>query len=318
MKLSVERNTNPENNERIPYHIVLEIVNTTADIGKIYHIPVYITYVGVSKHFHVEICGVRLNALGKPYNLLESAELLCRSLINVSRFPSYVFIARRAKHVYPAYTIDDEVFITTQGGGPVFRHVELAKVRERLTEYLHRIKVLGADGKSDKLHVRGINPHTLGLRRPVMYLKKRVIGEEDFWAPVFVSGDGQAIYTYAASNRRETPIDSGREVFRLRDLVAAALQVDHRLRDLFDLRADRLMPETWSAVQTLLTPEDQVMVSGRKYPIFSAEHNRLWLAIEGRPEEDRYGLYMGSTPEDVVARMTRDFARRSVKYEYEF
>ena len=71
---------------------------------------------------------------------------------------------------------------------------------------------MGNDGLSDKLHVRGVNMHTLGLRRPVMYLKKRVPGEVDFWAPVFESGDGERIYTYAASARREVTIGEGQEV----------------------------------------------------------------------------------------------------------
>ncbi len=320
MKLTIERNSGA-NREKVPYMIALEILSVTADVGRVYRIPVAITYVGAGKHFHVEICGVRLDAQGKPQALLQSAEILCRNLINVSRFPSYVFIARRAGHVYPAYTIGDEVFITTTGGGPVFRHVELARVRRHLTEYLHQIKVLGQDGKSDKLHVRGIDPRTLGLRRPVLYLKKRVVGEEDFWAPAFISGDGRALYTYAASERRETPLDGGCEVLRLREIVARALQADRRLGDRYDLRPDRLMPAGWQALRERLNPAGRVMIGGRDFDFFNIAldgEQPLWLGLEPRPGEDRFGLFVGASAEDTLARMTRDFARRQAKLEEDF
>ena len=136
---------------------------------------------GNKKIFDIEMCGFRVEA-EKLEELEQKAALLAASLVNMSRLPSYVFIARRAGGVYPVYTIEDEVMATTPGG-PVFRHVELAKVREYLTDYLHDIGILGERGLSDKLHVRGIDRHTLSLRRPVLYLKKRAINETDFLGP---------------------------------------------------------------------------------------------------------------------------------------
>ena len=84
------------------------------------------------------------------------------SLINLSRLPTYVFIAPRSHKMYPVYTVNDEVFATTPGG-PVFKHVELAKVREFLADYLHEIGALGVTDKSEKLHVRGCSTFYLGL-----------------------------------------------------------------------------------------------------------------------------------------------------------
>ena len=102
----------------------------------------------------------------EPRVVLEPVEQLCRSLLNMSRFPSYVFIARRAGHVYPAYTVEEEVVITTTGGGPVFRHVELARVHHYLTEYLHQIKILGKDGRSDKRRVAQRGRRARPLQHP--------------------------------------------------------------------------------------------------------------------------------------------------------
>lgn len=310
MKLSLERNTDLTNREKIPYYVMVEILSATADIGRVYKIPVHITYLGVNKHFHVDICGVRLTAQGRPQDLLKDVERLLRTLINVSRFPSYVFIARRAKHVYPVYTINSEVFTTTTGGGPVFRHVELAKVREYLTEYLHLIKVLGEDGKSDKLHARGVDPHTLGVRRPVLYLKKRVHGENDFWAPVFESGDGTKIYAHAADERRETPIEDGNEIIRIWEIVGQALKLDGRLNNKYDLRPDRLMPHYWERFKKILTAAGCVSVRGQEYKLYRQDN--LWMGMEPRPDEQRYGLFLGSSADDVYGRMTRDFIRRGI------
>ena len=310
MKLSLERNTNPETREKEPYHILVEIVSVTADVGRIYTIPVHITYMGIYKNFHVDICGVRLLAQRKPQELLTPVEMLLRNLLNGSRFPSYVFIARRAKHVYPVYTLNDEVFSTTTGGGPVFRHVELAKVREYLTDYLHRIKVLGDGGKSDKLHARGINPHTLGLRRPVLYLKKRVPGQNDFWAPVFESGDQTKIYTHAANHRRETNIDSGHEVSKIWQIVAEVLQLDKRLANKYDLRPDRLMPEYWERFKALLKREGEIVIRGQPLDLYRSPD--LWVVMEPRPDEDRYGLFLGENADDIQGRVTTDFIRRGM------
>lgn len=310
MKLSLERNTDPETREKEPYHILVEIVSITADVGKIYTIPVHITYMGVYKHFHVDICGVRLMAQRKPQDLLRTVEILLRNLINGSRFPSYVFIARRAKHVYPVYTLNNEVFSTTTGGGPVFRHVELAKVREYLTDYLHQIKVLGEDGKSDKLHARGINPHTLGLRRPVLYLKKRVPGQNDFWAPVFESGDRTRIYTHAANDRREAVIDNGHEVINIWRIVAEALRADKRLTSKYDLRPDRLMPDYWQRFEALLKLEGEMVVRRQQLDLYKLDD--FWVVVEPRPDEDRFGLYLGENVDDIHNRIAVDFARRGM------
>lgn len=310
MKLSLERNTDPETREREPYHILVEIVSVTADVGRIYKIPVHITYMGIYKNFHVDICGVRLLAQRKPQELLSSVEMLLRNLLNGSRFPSYVFIARRAKHVYPVYTLNNEVFSTTTGGGPVFRHIELAKVREYLTDYLHQIKVLGKGGKSDKLHARGINPHTLGLRRPVLYLKKRVPGQHDFWAPVFESGDQTKIYAHAANDRRETVIDNGHEIINIWKIVANSLQLDKRLANKYDLRPDRLMPEYWQRFKALLTAEGAIEVRGQQLDLYRLSN--LWVVMEPRPDEDRYGLFLGENVADIQARVTTDFVRRGM------
>lgn len=311
MKLTLERNTDTETREKIPYYVLVEIVSATAEWGRVYKVPVHITYMGVSKHFHVDICGIRLSAQGKPQELFKDIERLLRSLINVSRFPSYVFIARRAKHVYPVYTIGHEVFTTTTGGGPVFRHVELAKVREYLTDYLHLTKVLGKDGKSDKLHARGIDPHTLGVRRPVLYLKKRVLGENDFWAPVFESGDRTKVYALAANERRETVIDNGCEIIKIWEIVGNALKQDGRLNNRYDLRPDRLMPNYWERLKGILTAEGHVNVHGSDYKLY--RKNELWIGMEPRPDEQRYGLFLGSSADDVYGRMTKDFIRRGIE-----
>ena len=244
----------------------------------------------------------------------ERVAVITGAASGIGRAVCLPYFARRAGHVYPAYTVGDEVVITTTGGGPVFRHIELAKVRAYLTEYLHDIRVLGEDGKSDKLHVRGVNPHSLGLRRPVFYLKKRVVGEEEFWAPVFATGAGDGIYTFAASDRRETPLNEGREVLKLRDLVAQVLRDDRRLYNNYDLRPDRLMPDTWHSLQNHLIPEGTVTVSGQTFQMFATPDNALWLTVERRPDEDRYGLFLGKSAADVIGRMGRDLARRSVKY----
>ena len=317
MKLQIERNLTEDSAEReaIPWFITVEILTATADRGRIYRIPIHVRYVGMSKHFYVEICGIRLNSQSKPVELLKPTEKLLRTILNVSRFPTYMFMARRAGHLYPVYTINDEVIITTQGGGPVFRHIELAKVRLYLTDYLHDIKVLGKDGKSDKLHVRGVNPHTLGLRRPVFYFKKRVSGQEDFWAPVFETGDGAGIYTIAVNNRREVLKKDGNEVLELQALTAEALKQDRRLTDPHDLRSDRLMPEYWDRLEKNLHFDQTIRLGQRDLGLYYTEGEKLCLLTEKRPHENRFGLFFGKNRDDVVARAGRDFARRSVRYD---
>jgi hypothetical protein len=236
--------------------------------------------------------------------------------VNYACLPDYVFIARRSQRIYPVYTIGDEVVATTPGG-PQFRDVELAKVREHLTDYATIIGELGAPGKSDKLHVRGVSRRTLALRRPVFYLKKRVPGQADFWAPVFEVEDRPVIYAYVASARREVPVDAGLEVLTLRDKCAEALAHDKRLIHNCDLRVDRMMPGYWDRVRSTLTPETRCFKVGQ-----SATHNgveiplyrngQVALAAEYRASEDRWGLFVGNDLEDVRERLARDYVRRGL------
>jgi hypothetical protein len=308
MKVTLKKNSG-ENSESIPYFLDLEIVTETVDAGTVFNIPVYAEFNGQSgKLYRVEICGYDRKA--KDIDAIPNlAGQLINDLIKTSRLPSYVFMARRANEKFPVYTMGHEVFATTPGG-PVFQHVELAKVREYLTDYLHAIGILGKEGLSDKLHVRGVNMHTLGLRRPVFYLKKRVPGQVDFWAPVFESGDGQRIYTYAASARREVTIGGGQEVLALQDLVAENLQKDGRLQNKYDLRPGRLFPDYWARLKETLDPQDSITVNGIDLPLFS--NDALWVGEEMREEEDRISLYLGSDADDIKTRAAADFERRGM------
>ena len=311
MNITIERNTNGKSG-RAPYIAVVQIETATVDADTTFQIPVYTQYAGQKKEqFYVEICGFRLET-AELNNLHQLIHQLLNGLINVSRLPSYVFIARRAGGVYPVYTINNEVFATTPGG-PIFRHVELAKVREYLTDYLHDVDVLGERGLSDKLHVRGINMHTLGLRRPVFYLKKRALNEDenDFWAPVFESGDGKRIYTYAADARREVPIGGGQEVLFLREIVAQALLTDKRLQDLHDVRPDRLQLAYWQRLKASLTAEFSTVINGVDIDFYS--NNYLWLGVETRHDEERYSLFVGRDAERVQERIAQDFERRGIQ-----
>ena len=304
MKITIERNTN-ENSKKVPYIAIIEILTATVDADTRFKVPIYTQYMGQKKEqFHVEICGFRLETadLNELHSLIHH---LLNSLINVARLPSYVFIARSTGGIFPVYTINNEVFATTPGG-PVFRHIELAKVRDHLSDYLHDTGQLS----DNKLHVRGVNMKTLGLRRPIFYLKKRVIGETDFWAPVFESGDGKRIYTYAADARREVPISGGQEVLFLREIVAQALLTDKRLQDLHDVRPDRLQPTYWQRLQASLTPEFSTLIHGIAIDFYA--NNYLWLGVETRYEEERYSLFVGRTAERVQERIVQDFERRGI------
>ena len=307
MNITLNRNM-ALNKEDIPYIATVEIVELTVDTSSVFEIPVHITYVGNKKVYDIEICGFR-GEVEHSKEIPNLVERVLTSLVNMARLPDYVFIAREAGGIYPVYTVDNEVFVTTPGG-PLFRHVELAKVREYLGDYLHDIGILGEGGLSDKLHVRGIDPKTLGLRRPTLYLKKRVLNEIDFWAPVFESGDGKRIYTYAANERREVPIADGQEVLRLRELVVQALVADGRLKNDYVLRPDRLYPEYWERLRTTLTAEESMVVNGVILDLFS--NDDAWFAVEARPEVGRYGLFIGKSKEYVEERVTLDFERRGI------
>lgn len=307
MRATLERNTGADT-EQVPYTIVIEVVTWTIDAGTSFRIPVYVTYGRTGKRYHVEACGYRRES-ENPYDLPGMVGKLLRQLTVAARFPSYVFIAREGGELFPVYTIENEVFATT-AGGPVFRHVELAKVREYLTDYLNAIGILGTEEKADKLHVRGVDPVSFALLRPVFYLKKRVPGQVEFWAPVFEARDGQSIYTYAASARREASCAGGQEVLALRDIVADALHKDKRLPDELDLRPDRLKTELWARLQPTLSGEGDAVAGGLELDLYQAD--TLWLAAEKRPDEARVGLFLGTSREDVLARAERDCMRRGI------
>jgi hypothetical protein len=309
VKILVERNIADDAfSEAYPYITRVEIISATMDRGRVYQVPVFVRYQGLQKSFGVDICGFRLEAK-KPHLLAPQIEKMLRGLILASRLPSYVFVARRARGVFPVYTIEDEVMATTKVG-PVFRHVELAKVREYLTDFLHEANILGEKGKSDKLHVRGVSMRTLGLRRPVMYLKKRIPGETDFWAPVFQSSDGQDLYAYAASKRQEVSRQFDDEVLLIHKKVAEALQADNRLHQAFDLRPDRLMPAYWDRLKSTLQSRGQMEVGGILLDVY--ENGRFTIAVEARPDEERYGLFLGQNQADVRRRAKQDFTRRGM------
>jgi hypothetical protein len=310
MNITLTENTGADT-DRIPYYARIEIETVTIDAGTVFDVPVYVNYVGLNKVYNVEMCGFRLETIYLE-DLPRGAVRLLNGLINMARLPSYVFIARRARMVYPVYTLANEVIATTPGG-PVFRHVELAKVREYLTDYLHRVKVLGDDGLSDKLHVRGVDMHTLGLRRPIFYLKKRVPGQTDFWAPVFESGNGRFIYTYAVNARRQVPVAEGREVLNLRALVAEVLHKDGRLPDPYDLRPDRLFPNRWQQLRRQLQAEGDLAANGKMLTLF--RDGEILIGVESRPKEERYSLFLGRDADDLRRRARLDFDRRGLHVE---
>jgi hypothetical protein len=304
MKIAIVKNE-AENSADVPYVAQVDTAERTIHKETQFEIPIR-RLPGASSTYRAEICGFGVRAETAEH-LQPKISYVLDSLINVARLPRHVFVARRAGTVYPVYTIGNTVRATTPGG-PVFEHVELAKVREYLGDYLHQTFVLGEKGVSDRLHVRGVHMKTLELKRPIFYLKKRVAGETDFWAPVFASEGEQTIYTYAANAWRSVAKTDGSEVLTLRDVVAEALQKDGRLNDLYDLRPDRLLPEYWDKLKVTLTPEGTVTVKEQEHEVYS--FGSLWLAVETRPNEERYGLYLGDSESGVRGRMTRDYIRR--------
>lgn len=288
-----------------------------------YHVPIVVDAPasdpnkknGHGKRYNVEICGFRLEG-DAPDDLLRPAAQLLNGLINLARLPTYIFAAGHSMLIYPVYTDGDEVFATTPGG-PVFRHVELAKVRSYLSDYLHTMQELGTPGATETLHVRGIDNNTLGLLRPVFYLKKRVVGETDFWAPVFKTPDGRCVYTYAASAQRSVPVAAGREVMDLHNVVADALIADRRLSDPFDLRPDRLFPAQWAEFQSYLAPQPYKLryLSPDRTALVTLplyRYGKSYLAAEHRVSEDRYNLYLGEDPVGLARRVAADLLRRKL------
>lgn len=309
MKVLLEQNGG-KNSSEVPYFAVVEISTISVDRDHAFRVPIHLTKNGTSK-YNAEVCGFRVEGRS-PEEVEGLVEKLVPGLVNMARLPTYVFVARRSHQMYPVYTVGDEVFVTTPGG-PLFRHVELAKIRDYLTEYLHTVGELGVPGKSEKLHVRGVHRLSLQLIRPLFYLKKRGENghENEFWAPVFPSMTSDAIYTYAASGRREVELDKGYEVFSLRHQVALALIADKRLNDEADLRADRLLPEYFERVKENLSPLSSKLVqNGMEMPIYKARSKVV--AVEYRDAEDRYSFYVGTDLEDLRLRAAKDLVRRGL------
>jgi hypothetical protein len=320
MNLSLTRNAD-NITDTVPYFVRVDLSTEVIEPNTIFYVPIYwqsSEEVGtiIKGLYSAEICGFRVEA-GNLHQIVRLVGMLLPALVNVARLPTYIFIARRSRQIYPVYTIGDEVFATTPGG-PVFRDVELANVRRSLSEYLHAVDELGLPGKSETLHVRGVHTRSLMLIRPVFYLKKRVSGESEFWAPVFPSRDGAKIYTYAASARREVEIAGGQEVLALRDLVAEALIADKRLKHNHDLRPDRLMPDYWARLQATLT-KDSVKLSvfnhediSHSLEIEIYKNGKVFLAAEPRGSENRVGLFVGQNPAALRNRLAQDYLRRNL------
>ena len=310
MRISLEQNSSADR-QTAPYFARIEIATMSIDLETVFRIPIYLKSVNGHNLYVANLCGFEVDA-DTPEAALTLIERLLPGLLNFGRLPTYVFIARRSYKMYPVYTHRNEVFATTPGG-PVFKHVELAKVREYLTDYLHEIGALGVPGRSEKLHVRGVRRSTLSLTRPLFYLKKRpqARDEHEFWAPVFATDDGRTIYTYAASGRREVEVDHGHEVFRLRTQVAQALIADRRLKQDYDLRADRLLPDYWLKVKPNLEEQSpKLAYNGAKFEMYQA--GRTVLAVEYRAQEDRYSFYIGNNVDDLRDRAARDLLRRGL------
>jgi hypothetical protein len=313
MKITLEKNTG-ERTALVPYTALVEIVTATIDAGTTFNVPVRVESLGPNKLYYAEPCGFRVEA-DTPELVAAKLGHLLPSLISTARFPSYVFVARAAGYHFPVYTIGNEVFATTPGG-PQFRHVELAKVREYLGDYLNSIGILGSGSEDDKLHVRGVESDTLEMVRPSFYLKKRIAGQTDFWAPVFYSAESTTndaiLYTYAASARRAAPYDNARGIFVLRDSVAEALIADKRLKASYDLRIDRVFAETWAELQAYLGSKSaEITISGISLPVYAAPDG-LYVAVEKRIDENRFNLYLGGTLDGVKTAITQNFVRRGI------
>jgi hypothetical protein len=310
MKIFLEPNRASDSNVT-PYLLRIELPSFKHGLTCPFVVPIHWQHLKDKSIYSLDLCGLRLEA-HSPAELAPEVEKYLPYLFRASRLPTYVFIARHSRHIYPVYTVGDEVFVATPGG-PLFRHVELAKVREYLTDYLHQIGELWQPGNRDRLHVRGVHSQTLGLIRPKFYLKKRAQNAKDneFWAPVFPAEDESGIYTYAASARREVHLDGGCEVLQLRSLVAQALIADKRLKEDYELRADRLMPDYWTQLKSLWQEYPaQLVWAGGEMDIY--RHDQTLLAVEYRRNEGRYSLFLGNDEEELRARAARDFIRRGL------
>ena len=309
MKVYLEQNSAGDSSVT-PYFANIEISTVSIDFNTKFQVPINERTNGKTK-YTANVCGFAVEG-DEPDVVVGFIEKLIPQLVNMARLPTYVFIARRSHKMFPVYTYGDKVFATTPGG-PLLEHIELAKVREYLTEYMHTTGGLGIPGKSEKLHVRGVHRQTLQLVRPLYYLKKRAVSEDEneFWAPVFPSITKSTIYTYAASSRHDVDVDNGYEVLQLRQNVAEALIADKRLKDQADLRVDRLLPEYFERVKENLIPTPSKLVSnGMEMPIFQAKSKVV--AVEYRTNEDRYSFYVGRDVETVQLRAAKDLVRRGL------
>ncbi|MDX1523665.1 MAG: hypothetical protein R3264_18700 [Anaerolineae bacterium] len=307
MNITFEPNNGP-NSGTIPYFMNVEIGASELEWEQKFRVPVLqpqgLTYV-------IEACGMRVKA-DTLRELGPQAQSLLINLQNMSRMPTYVFIAQRSRKMFPIYTVGNKVVAVTPQG-LMFRHVELAKVREYLKDYLQQIGILGPRERGDRLHVRGVDQERLSLIRPGFYLKKRPVAavEHEFWAPVFPVQETRSIYTYAASKQHEVAVDEGQEVFMLRHQVAEALIADKRLTTNYNLRIDRLLPDYWARVRNNLTALPETIVyEGVKLPLYQA--GSMTVALEYRSAEDRYSLFFGSDLTDLMARISQNLIKRGI------
>lgn len=270
-------------------------------------------------------------ALGGHYlqatNPSELAGLIRRwlaSVIHFGRLPDYVFIARKIGLMYPVYTVGSEVCAVVSNSGPVFRHVELAKVREYLRDYLRSLPNFQT---GDPLHIRGIHQRTLALKRPALYFRKRIFRQTEFWAPVFENTAGDALYAYAVNARREAPKTNGLEILQLHQQVSQALQNDHRLEQACDLRLERLQAAYWFRLKAKLTSlPEEIIVAGQALSAYQSPLTpSRFLVVEACQETPaaatpteapsdavRYNLFLGDSLEDAHRRVIQDFIRRKM------
>ncbi len=313
MRVLLKKNSDSSSSS-VPYFAHIEIATITADLETSFQIPIRVRQSQGTELYTSEICGFQVEG-DTPAVVISLIEKLVPGLVNMARLPTYVFIARRSHKMYPVYTYEDKVFATTPGG-PLFEHVELAKVREFLADYLHNIKALGVPGRSESLHVRGVRRTNLALIRPVFYLKKRPEAKDDneFWAPVFLTDDESGVYTYAANGRREVDLAGGYEALLLRSQVAQALIADKRLKDNYALRPDRLLPDYWERVKaTLVQLPHKLGHNGTTFDLY--KNGKYVVAVEHRIQEDRYSLYVGKDIDSLRDRTARDLVRRGLTKE---
>ena len=297
MKYSLEHNT-AANKDVVPYFVQVEFISSTLDLSNLLHIPVFPKLFHDRDIFVAEACGYQVHSENVEEIPAMVARLL-KGMIVANRLPSYAFVARHSRNIHLVYTIGNEVSVKIPHG-PSFRHIELAKVREYLSDYLRQTGLLGTQNQPDKLHARGIHRISLALIRPIFYFKKRstIPGKNDFWAPVFLSDDQSSIYTFAASEKRVAPLNNGNEILDLYDTVTQALIQDGRLQTPYDLQIDRLFPHQLEALKVNLTQLDPMIDSkGGAIPVY--QNSQICFGIEDRPYEDRYNLYLAKTLSDL-------------------